>query len=81
VIIRLETEELQSIFDENEKKNVSRVRKKTFYLKFIIRLFDGSNGATRRNLQTRSNILKKIIGIPNQPIRTKILPQKVCLVP
>jgi hypothetical protein len=34
----------------NEIKYVSRARKKTFYLKFIIRLFDGSNGATRENL-------------------------------
>jgi hypothetical protein len=60
---------------------VLRNGKKTFFLKFILRLVDGSKGATRRNLQTRPKILKKNIGTPNQPIRIKIFPKKVCLVP
>jgi hypothetical protein len=38
---------------KEEEKNVSRVCKKTFYFKLIIRLRDGSKGAPRRNLQTR----------------------------
>jgi hypothetical protein len=37
--------------------------------------------ATRRNLQAQPKMLKKIVGTSNQPIRTKILPKKVCLVP
>jgi hypothetical protein len=45
-----------------------RVRKKTFFLTFIIRLLDGSKGAIRQYLQTRPKILKQIIGTPNQPI-------------
>jgi hypothetical protein len=40
---------------------VSQGRKKTFYLKFIIRLLDGLKRATRRNFQTRPKILKKIL--------------------
>jgi hypothetical protein len=47
-----------------KNNNMSRV---CVYLKFIRRLF---NGATRRKLQTQNP--KKIIGTPNQPIRTKI---------
>jgi hypothetical protein len=35
-----------------------RVRKNTFYLKFIIR--GGSKGATRQNLQSQPKILKKL---------------------
>jgi hypothetical protein len=39
-------------------------------------------GATRRNLQAQPKILKKNIGItPNIPIKKKIFPEKVCLVP
>jgi hypothetical protein len=54
------------------EKNVSRVRKKTFYLKLIIRLLDGSKGASRRNLQTRPKILKE-----NQTNQSeKIFPKK-----
>jgi hypothetical protein len=43
------------------EQHVSRVRKKTFYLKFIIRLLDGSKEATRRNLQARPKILNKLL--------------------
>jgi hypothetical protein len=32
-----------------------------FLFKFIIRLLDGSEGATRRNLQNRPKILKNIL--------------------
>jgi hypothetical protein len=38
-------------------------------------------GATRRNLQAQPKMLKKIVGTSKQPIRTKIFPKKVCLVP
>jgi competence CoiA-like predicted nuclease len=37
--------------------------------------------ATRRSLQAPHKILKKIIRTPNLPIRTKIFPKKVSLVP
>jgi hypothetical protein len=37
--------------------------------------------ATRRNLQAQPKILKKIIGTPNVPIKTKICPKNECLVP
>jgi hypothetical protein len=37
-------------------------------------------GTTRRKLQALPKILKKIIGTPNLPIRTKFFPKKVCLV-
>jgi hypothetical protein len=33
-------------------------------------------GATRRNLQTRPKIIKKIIGTSNHPIRTNFFPKK-----
>jgi hypothetical protein len=35
----------------------------------------------RQNLQAQPKILKKIIRTPNLPIKTKIFPKKVCLVP
>jgi hypothetical protein len=38
-------------------------------------------GVARRNLQAQSKILKKMIGTPNLPIRTKKFPKKVCFVP
>jgi hypothetical protein len=38
-------------------------------------------GATRRNLQACPKILKNNIGTSNLPIKTKIFPKKVCLVP
>jgi hypothetical protein len=34
-------------------------------------------GATRRNLQAQPNILKKIIGTPNLPIKKEIFPNKI----
>jgi hypothetical protein len=38
---------LLAVLSVSFKKSVPHVRKKSFYLKFIIRLFDGSKGATR----------------------------------
>jgi hypothetical protein len=38
-------------------------------------------GATRQRLPAQPKILKKIIGIPNLPIKTNIFSKKVCLVP
>jgi hypothetical protein len=38
-------------------------------------------GATRRNLQAQPKILKKTTRTPNLPIKMKIFPKKVCLVP
>jgi hypothetical protein len=38
-------------------------------------------GATRQNLQAQPKMLKKIVGTSNQPIRTRIFPKKLCLVP
>jgi hypothetical protein len=38
-------------------------------------------GATRRNLQAYPKILKKIIGTPNLPIKTKMFQKKLCFVP
>jgi hypothetical protein len=61
--------------------NLKCVRKKTIYLKFIIRLLEASKGATRRNLQTRPKILKKLLEYQiNQPISTKIFPKKSDLI-
>jgi hypothetical protein len=51
------------------KKNVSRVCKKTFYIKFIIRLLNGLKGVTLRNLQIRPKVPKKLT--PNQPAAQK----------
>jgi hypothetical protein len=52
------------------KKNVSRIRKKTFYLQFCMGTPEGNEfvGSTLNP--------KKIIGTSNQPIRTKNVPQK-----
>jgi hypothetical protein len=37
-------------------------------------------GATRKNLQAQTKIVKKIAATTNQPIRTKFFQKKVCLV-
>jgi hypothetical protein len=54
---------------------VSRIRKKTFYLQFCMGTLEGNEFAGW--IQNP----KKIIGTSNQPIKTKIFPKKVCLVP
>jgi hypothetical protein len=66
---------LKKILSNSKEKNVSRIRKKTFYLQFCMGTPEGNEfaGSTQN--------LKQIAGTPKLPIKTKVLPKKVCLVP
>jgi Zn-finger protein len=83
-------------------KNVSRNRKKTFYLQHCMRFFDGSTLNHKKKIKTQKKYVssekepkirigatwgmlqarpQKMIDTPNQPIRTKFIPKKVCSIP
>jgi hypothetical protein len=72
---------------QNPKKNIKSTNQNKYfpkknyvsYLKSVqepkIRI-----RATRRNLQAQPKMFKKIVGTPNQPIKTKICLKKLCFV-
>jgi hypothetical protein len=76
---------------------VSRIRKKTFYLQFCTGTPEGHQKSIFNTPKVKKNEdtygiyptkfacltqkHKKVIETPNLPIKTKIFPKKVCLVP
>jgi hypothetical protein len=75
---------------QNPKKNIAtpnqpikRIKTKKISKKLCLKVERSQKfvWATRRNLQTRPKIIKKIIGTSNQPIERKFSQKKVCLVP
>jgi hypothetical protein len=76
------------------KKNVSRIRKKTFYLQFFMRTPEGHQKRIEKWKEGKNSYEgyptefagstqnpKKIIRTPNLPIRTKIFLRKLFFVP
>jgi hypothetical protein len=74
-----------------KRKNVSRIRKKTFYLQFCMGTPEGHQKIEFRSLKVKKNQNfmwefagstqnhKKIIEMPNQPIETKMFSKKLCV--
>jgi hypothetical protein len=74
-------------------KNVSRIRKMTFYIHFawvllkatkkayLVTGANNSYGGYPTNLEAEPKTLKKIIGTPNLQIKTINFSKKLCFVP
>jgi hypothetical protein len=77
---------LTTLAVKNEEKNVSRIRKETFYLKFCMGTTEGHQKSifnTPKVKKTKIHMGSIRQSLPPQPknIKNKIFPKKVCLVP